>query len=59
MELCVISIWNYYIYTKRLKELNNILQETVNDAVIRNDEKRMGSMFFSFSVCFFVGDGTY
>ena len=38
--LClIISIWNYYIYTKRLKELNNILQETVNDAVIRNDEK--------------------
>ena len=38
--LClIISILNYYIYTKRLKELNNILQENVNDAVIRNDEK--------------------
>ena len=38
--LClIISIWSYYLYTKRLKDLNIILQETVNDAVIRNDEK--------------------
>jgi two-component system, NtrC family, C4-dicarboxylate transport sensor histidine kinase DctB len=38
--LClIISIWSYYIYTKRLKELNNILQDSVNDAVLRNDEK--------------------
>jgi two-component system, NtrC family, C4-dicarboxylate transport sensor histidine kinase DctB len=38
--LCfIISIWNYYIYTKRLKEINTILEETVSDAVVRNDEK--------------------
>jgi two-component system, NtrC family, C4-dicarboxylate transport sensor histidine kinase DctB len=38
--LCLlISIWSYYLYTKRLKDLNIILQDTVNDAVLRNDEK--------------------
>ena len=35
----IISIWSYYIYSKKLKELNIILEETINDAVVRNDEK--------------------
>jgi signal transduction histidine kinase len=35
----LVSILGYYLYTKRLKELNIILQETVKDAVIRSDEK--------------------
>jgi signal transduction histidine kinase len=38
--LClIIFILGYYLYTKRLKELNIILQESVNDAVLKNDEK--------------------
>jgi two-component system, NtrC family, C4-dicarboxylate transport sensor histidine kinase DctB len=35
----IIFILSYYIYTKRLKEINIILQKSVNAAVIRNDEK--------------------
>ena len=38
--LCfIISFWSYYVYTKRLKQINTFLQETVNDAVLKNEEK--------------------
>lgn len=34
-----IFIIAYYLYTRRLKELNKVLQETVNKEIIKNDEK--------------------
>jgi signal transduction histidine kinase len=34
-----IFIIGYYLYSKRLKELNYILQKTVNEEIIKNDEK--------------------
>ncbi len=38
--LCLtVLIISYYIYSKRLKELNLYLQQTVNKEIIKNDEK--------------------
>ncbi len=38
--LCLtVLIISYYIYSKRLKELNEYLQQTVNNEIIKNDEK--------------------
>jgi signal transduction histidine kinase len=38
--LCLtVLIISYYIYSKRLKELNLYLQQTVNNEIIKNDEK--------------------
>jgi signal transduction histidine kinase len=38
--LCsTISFLGYYIYSKKLKELNNSLQKTVSDEIQKNDEK--------------------
>jgi two-component system, NtrC family, C4-dicarboxylate transport sensor histidine kinase DctB len=38
--LCfTIFIIGYYLYTKRLKELNIILQQTVHEEIAKNDEK--------------------
>lgn len=35
----LVFIASYYLYSKRLKELNNILQQTVNSEVSKNNEK--------------------
>lgn len=35
----LVFIISYYFYSKRLKELNNILQQTVNSEVSKNNEK--------------------
>ena len=38
--LCLlIFVIAYYLYSKRLKELNQILQQTVSDEIIKNNEK--------------------
>jgi len=38
--LCfTIFIIGYYLYTKRLKELNIILQQTIDEEIVKNDEK--------------------
>ncbi len=40
--LCsTISFLGYYIYSKKLKELNISLQQTVSDEIIKNDEKNI------------------
>ncbi|CAM3440022.1 sensor histidine kinase [Arcobacter aquimarinus] len=34
-----IFVIGYYLYSKRLRELNQILQQTVNKEILKNDEK--------------------